>query len=174
MRFFSLAPQLVALVTFGTFVAFAGVSGCEKQAAPEQPSYGEPIGITMEASRDLPALDVAIAVNQGVVTDPLVLPLMGLLHKTLRGCPEFVKAAAADPSAATQVAFTVEQGKVKDAVMTGSLKGSECITTSLAGQELPNLDIQREATAGDKGAALGKLHVAALLRFSSAEKRDSK
>lgn len=141
---------------------------CEKKkASDEPPSYGEPVGITVEASKDLPALEVVIAVSKGIAVDPLVPPLAGLLHKALRACPDFVKAAAAAPDAATQVAFTVEQGKTKDAA--ASVKSADCITSSLNAQDLPNLTIQREAPAqGAEGAAPGKLHVVALLRFPGA------
>lgn len=140
---------------------------CDKKAPADQPVYGEPVGVTMEASKDLPAFEVAIAVSKGIAIDPLVPPLGGLLHKALRACPDFVKAAAASPSTATQVAFTVEQGKTKDAA--ASVKGADCITSSLNAQDLPNLTIQREAPAqGAEGAAPGKLHVVALLRFPGA------
>jgi hypothetical protein len=140
---------------------------CEKKAPTDQPVYGEPVGVTMEASKDLPAFEVAIAVSKGIAIDPLVPPLGGLLHKALKACPDFVRAAAASPSTATQVAFTVEQGKTKDAA--ASVKGAECITSSLNAQDLPNLTIQREASAqGAEGAAPGKVYVVALLRFPGA------
>jgi hypothetical protein len=140
---------------------------CDKKAPADQPVYGEPVGVTMEASKDLPAFEVAIAVSKGIAIDPLVPPLGGLLHKALKACPDFVKAAAASPSTATQVAFTVEQGKTKDAA--ASVKSADCITSSLNAQDLPNLTIQREAPAqGAEGAAPGKLHVVALLRFPGA------
>jgi hypothetical protein len=140
---------------------------CDKKAPADQPVYGEPVGVTMEASKDLPAFEVAIAVSKGIAIEPLVPPLGGLLHKALKACPDFVKAAAASPSTATQVAFTVEQGKTKDAA--ASVKSADCITSSLNAQDLPNLTIQREAPAqGAEGAAPGKLHVVALLRFPGA------
>lgn len=141
---------------------------CEKQApADPQPTYGDPVGITMEASKDLPAFEVAIAVSKGIAIDPLVPPLGGLLHKALKACPDFVKAAAASPTTATQIAFTVDQGKTKD--VAASVKGADCITSNLTAQDLPNLTIQREApAAGVEGAAPGKVHVVALLRFPGA------
>ncbi len=145
---------------------------CEKnKASDEQPSYGEPVGITMEASKDLPAFEVVIAVSKGIAVDPLVTPLAGLLHKAVRACPDFVKAAAAAPDAVTQVAFTVEQGKTKNAAAT--VKGADCLTANLTAQDLPNLTITPAAPASanegeGKSAAPGKLHVVALLRFSGA------
>lgn len=145
---------------------------CDKKAPADQPVYGEPIGVTIEASKELPAFEVAIAVSKGIAIDPLVPPLGGLLHKALRACPDFVQAAAASPSTATQVAFTVEQGKTKDAA--ASVKGADCITSSLNAQDLPNLTIQREAPAqGAEGAAPGKLHVVALFRFPGAPGSES-
>ncbi|MCK6591653.1 MAG: hypothetical protein HUU21_21090 [Polyangiaceae bacterium] len=153
-----LAPRLL-LTLLPLLVA------CEKKPPAEQPAYGDPVGITMEASRDLPGFEVAIAVSKGIAVDPLVPPLSGLLHKALRACPDFVKAAVASPSTATQVAFTVEQGKTKDVAV--SVKGAECITSNLTAQDLPNLTVQREAP-GTEGAAPGKLYVVALLRFPGA------
>lgn len=145
---------------------------CEKNKATDgQPSYGEPVGITIEASKDLPALEMVIAVSKGIAVDPLVSPLAGVLHKALRACPDFVKAAAAAPDAAMQVAFTVEQGKTKNAAAT--VKGADCVTANLTAQDLPNLTITPEATASakegeGKSAAPGKLHVVALFRFAGA------
>jgi hypothetical protein len=143
---------------------------CEKKAPSDEVAYGEPVGVTMQASKDLPGFEVAIAVTKGVAIDPLVPPLGGLLHKALRACPDFVKAAAASPEAATQIAFTIEQGKTKGA--TSTVKGADCVTSSLNAQDLPNLTITPEATAAPAqsapGPAPGKLHVVAMLRFPSA------
>jgi hypothetical protein len=143
---------------------------CEKKAPSDEPVYGEPVGVTMEASKDLPGFEVAIAVSKGIAIDPLLPPIAGLLHKALKACPDFVKAAAANPEAATQVAFTVEQGKTKDA--TATMKGADCVASNLNAQELPNLTITPEAPAapaqGAPGPAPGKLHVIAMLRFPGA------
>jgi hypothetical protein len=146
---------------------------CEKKEASDGvPVYGEPIGIQMEASQGVPAFEIAIAVSKGVSVEPLVPPLSGLLHKALRACPDFVRAAAANPTAATQVAFAVEQGKTKDAAAT--VKGAECVTANLNAQELPGLVIKTAAAppqgapADATGAAPKALSVIAMLRFNGA------
>lgn len=144
----------------------------KKEASDGVPVYGEPIGIQMEAAQGVPAFEIAIAVTKGIAVEPLVPPLSGLLHKALRACPDFVRAAAANPTVATQVAFAVEQGKTKDAAAT--VKGAECVTKSLSAQELPGLVIKPAAPPapgapeGATGATPQTVSVIAMLRFGGA------
>jgi hypothetical protein len=139
-------------------LALALGSACEKaEPAAETPVYGEPVGIQMEASKDLPAFEIAVAVSKGVTVDPLVAPLSGFIHKALRACPDFVKkaSAAGEP---TQVSFMVERGTTGTASVSSEAPG--CMTTNLSAQAI-------------QGVPPAKLHVIAMIRFPGAKGGDA-
>jgi hypothetical protein len=139
-------------------VLLALVCACDKgEPAAAPPVYGDPVGVQMEASKDLPAFDIAVAVSKGVTVDPLVAPLSGFIHKALRACPDFVKqaSAAGEP---TQVSFTVEQGRTGTASVSSEAPG--CMTQNLSAQAI-------------EGVPPAKVHVIAMIRFPSAKGEDA-
>lgn len=133
--------------------------GAHGEGAYEEPSYGDPVGIQMEPSKDVPAFEIVVAVSKDVAIDPLVPPLGGLIHGAMRACPGFVKAAAA--SAPVQISLTVEQGKTQRVSVSGvSGEPSDCMMNNLNARELA-------------GAGPAKVHVLAMLRFPSAQGKDA-
>lgn len=137
------------------FIALAGLLGaasCEPSKAEKSaPQYGDPVGIQLVATQDVPAVEVAVAVSQGVPIEPLVEPLSSLFFKALKGCSSSVKSALlAEPA---QISFSVEMGKTKNPAVTGGL--SECMKKSLDAQVFA-------------GKAPSPLHVMAMVRLASA------
>jgi hypothetical protein len=137
-------------------LALASLTGCDKkEPSADEPSYGEPVGITMEASKDVPAFEVGVAVSKGVVVDPLVPPISSLLYKGLRACPDLVRVIAKEP---VQIAFAVEQGRTRSVTVTG--EAPDCVARTLTDQEVA-------------GAGPAKLHVLAMIRLPSAKGQDA-
>jgi hypothetical protein len=123
----------------------------QKSADKHEPEYGDPVGISLVASKDVPAVEVAIAVSKGVVIDPLVEPLSSLLHRGLKACSGVVAASLkAEPA---HLSFVVEQGKTKNTSVTGA--SADCLIKSLDAQDFA-------------GKAPGKLHVMAIVRLAPA------
>lgn len=135
----------------------ASVGACDRKPSSEGIPYGEPVGVQMEASAEVPAFDIALAVNKGADIDPLIAPLGGLLHKAVRACPGFAKASAVGE--VTQIAFSVDQGKAVGAVVSGA-HPDPCLTQQINAQEVPTpakLSVVAQIRFGDpSGNALKK------------------
>lgn len=128
------------------------LSACgQKSAEKTEQEYGDPVGITLVASKDVPAVEVAIAVSKGVVIDPLVEPLSTLLYRGLKACSGVIAASLKTEPA--HLSFVVEQGKTKNTSVTGA--SADCLSKSLEGQDFA-------------GKAPGKLNVMAIVRLSTA------
>ncbi|MCC6559622.1 MAG: hypothetical protein IT372_42440 [Polyangiaceae bacterium] len=114
------APSsLIAMIAIALLsLASACDRAAPRQEEEEKPrAYGEPVGVQMSASAGLPAFELALAVSRDVDVAPLVPPLSGVLHGAIKACPEFVAASAG--GGVTQLAFSVEGGKVRGVATTG-------------------------------------------------------
>ena len=105
----------------------------QEQQGKEEEAYGEPVGLQMAASEALPAFEIALAVSKGAEVEPLVAPLGGLIHGAIKGCPGFVSASAGGE--VTQLALTIEQGKIAEAAAAGE-HPDPCLSASLRGKAL--------------------------------------
>jgi hypothetical protein len=104
--------------------------------APKEEAYGEPVGVLLNAAGALPAMEIALAVDQGIEIDPLVTPLSRAIHEAVKACPDFVRASAA--GGVTQIAFSIDQGKVEEPVSSGAHPDA-CLAARLRGQPVAPL-----------------------------------
>jgi hypothetical protein len=113
-------------------IALPAFGACDRSApSAEATGYGEPIGVTMTASDSVPQFEIALAASPGVDIEPLVPPLAGMLHGAVKGCAGFV--AASLSGGVTQLAFSVEQGKIVGAGVSGE-HPDPCLPSRLNGQ----------------------------------------
>lgn len=130
----SLASALFRSVRVGPLVAIVTLLGCN---TPEEKAveYGEPIGITIEASGGAPGLEIAFAATKGVPVEPFVPGLASAVHAAMKACPAFVAERAAGDVA--QVAFALENGQVTR-LSQGRTAGETCLVSKLQGAAVPS------------------------------------
>lgn len=122
----SLARNALLLATS---LALPGLAGCDS-AGENAVEYGEPLGITIEASAKGPGLEIAFAATKGVAIDALVPTLAAAVHAAVQACPAFVAERASGD--VVQLAFAVENGAVTR-LSQGRTAGETCVVGKLQG-----------------------------------------
>jgi hypothetical protein len=118
------------------------VGACHRNQGAE--AYGDPVGVSVEASRGVPPFDLALAFTRGVSASAVVAPLTGALHQAIEACPALwtgpasVRDGAAsgpEPGVVTRLAFRIEQGRIVAPPATGSAEPPEiCLAHALDGR----------------------------------------
>jgi hypothetical protein len=126
-----MAPMFFArkALLFAPLLAIPGTVGCNT-SEEKAVEYGEPVGITIEASAKGPGLEIAFAATKGVPIDSLVPTLAGAVHGAVQACPAFVAERASGDVA--QLAFAVEKGAVTR-LSQGRTPGETCLVSKLQG-----------------------------------------
>jgi hypothetical protein len=99
-------------------------AGCGAIGASSEP---EPVGIRLEASADVPALEIALVVRPASEAEKLLEPLTGALHASLSSCAEHGFDALA---AGVSLAFERQAGRVRAAREPSDALG-RCIASAL-------------------------------------------
>lgn len=106
-------------------------AACSKER--KSPQFGEPVGIRVAASENVPALEVAVAVTQGTDIGPAVSRLSTAIHKSVKGCPGLGTIFARGEM--VRVSFGIEEGKIAASQIPAEPQ-AQCVTKALAGTEL--------------------------------------
>lgn len=113
----------------------AGAVACSKdKEAKAETALGDPIGAEVQASGNVPALSLALAVGKG--QDPVAhLPhIVGAVSAAVGGCPAFV---TEQKESITAVPFTLEKGKMR-VEPTTETAGLQCLASALDGKDIPS------------------------------------
>ncbi|MCL2726490.1 MAG: hypothetical protein FWD69_18880 [Polyangiaceae bacterium] len=102
---------------------------CKKEVAeheePVAADFGPPIAARVEASRDVPRFEIALAVSKNRDPESMLAPLVSVLSRSVRACPDLVAGGASGHI----TALSFEDGKAK---LAGDMNpGASCLLSAL-------------------------------------------